>query len=96
MFLKIFSWANLPSAVNSRVISALFQFSSLVVKSKHTDQGITDISVLAMTAVNEIMAKNYVPMDFQDYLLSVYKGTLSILQAGIYILAVPPIHPKKL
>jgi len=77
---QIFSWANLPSAVNSRVISALFQFSSLVVKSKHTDQGITDISVLAMTAVNEIMAKNYVPMDFQDYLLSVYKGTLSILQ----------------
>ena len=29
------------------------------------DSGITDISVLAMSAINEIMGKNYIPHDFQ-------------------------------
>jgi len=79
-FSQIFSWAHLPSAVNTRVINILFQFASLVIKSKYQDQGITDISVLSMSAVNEIMTKNYIPIDFQDYLISMYKGTLLILQ----------------
>ena len=79
-FSQIFCWADLHSAVNSRVINVLFQFSSLIIKNKRTEQGITELSVLAMEAVNEIMAKNYIPHDFQDYLLSVYRGTLVILQ----------------
>ena len=40
------SWANLPSAVNSRVISALFNLSSLVVKSKYKDKVTIDIIYL--------------------------------------------------
>ena len=32
-------------------------------------KAVSDISVLAMAAVNEIMGKNYIPLDFQDYLV---------------------------
>ncbi len=32
-------------------------------------QAVSEISVLAMAAVNEIMGKNYIPLDFQDYLV---------------------------
>lgn len=76
----IFGWCHLPTAVNSRVISALFQYASLTIKIKGTDQAVSEISVLAMAAVNEIMGKNYIPLDFQDYLVSVYRGTFHILQ----------------
>jgi len=80
IFSQMFSWADLQTAVNSRVINALLHFGSLVVRSKQEEAGITDISVLAITAVNEIMAKNYVPHDFQGYLYSVYRGILILLQ----------------
>jgi hypothetical protein len=80
IFSQMFSWAELQTAVNSRVINSLFQFASLVLRTKQDDQGITDISVLAMSAINEIMAKNYVPHDFQGYLYTVYRGILILLQ----------------
>ena len=34
----IFGWCHLPTAVNSRVISALFQYASLTIKIKGADQ----------------------------------------------------------
>ena len=38
------------------------------------------LGVLAMGAINEIMSKNCVPHDFEDFLLQMFRNTFHLLQ----------------
>lgn len=38
------------------------------------------LGVLAMGAINEIMSKNCVPHDFEDFLLQMFRNTFQLLQ----------------
>lgn len=42
--------------------------------------GSSSLGVLAMVCINEIMAKNCVPTDFEDYLLKMFQQTFQLLQ----------------
>lgn len=77
----IFTWANLSLTVSSRLINVLFQYASLEVKSQGSDDVSTALSVLAMGAINEIIYKNFVPQDFNDYLVIMFRNSFHLLQS---------------
>lgn len=83
IFAQLMSWTELHLVVSTRVLNMLTQFSSLTLRRKVGQPqvgGITELSVLAMAALNEVLGKNYAPPDYQGFLTTVYRGTLSILQ----------------
>jgi len=80
-FAHIFTWADLTSTVSSRLINVLFQYASLEIKSQGNDEVSTALSVLSMGAINEIIYKNYVPQDFNDYLVIMFRNSFHLLQS---------------
>ena len=38
------------------------------------------LGILAMNCINEILAKNCVPLEFEDFLLQMFQQTFSLLQ----------------
>ena len=45
------------------------------------DESLSDLSVLALTAINEILYKSYVPADFTSFLLVLFRNSFQILQS---------------
>lgn len=77
----IFTWAPLHLVVSSKLIHILFQFSGLAVRSRGSDEALCELSVLALTAVTEIIYKSYVPADLTTYLMLLFKNSCHILQS---------------
>ncbi|XP_038064327.1 exportin-6-like isoform X1 [Patiria miniata] len=48
--------------------------------SSFSSSGSSSLGVLAMTCINEIMAKNCVPTDFEEYLLKMFQQAFQLLQ----------------
>jgi len=75
----IFTWAPLHCVVSSKLIHVLFQYAGLAVRAPQDDT-LSELSVLAITAVTEIIYKSYVPADLNGYLLILFKNAFHILQ----------------
>ena len=75
----IFTWAPLHCVVSSKLIHVLFQYAGLAVRAPQ-DENLSELSVLAITAVTEIIYKSYVPADLNSYLLILFKNAFHILQ----------------
>ena len=43
----------------------------------------SNLGILAMSTINEIMYKNCIPPDFENYLLQMFKNTFQLLQAVV-------------
>ena len=48
----------------------------------------TQLSILAMSTINEIIYRHCVPVDFEDFLLQMFQNTFQLLQ----LLVQPPIE----
>ena len=51
--------------------------------SQGKDEACTELSVLAMNAINEIISKNYVPIDFADHLVIMFRSCHQLLQTAL-------------
>lgn len=49
-------------------------------QSEGSKEDRAQLGVLAMTCVNELVSKNCVPMDFEEYLLRMFQQTFFLLQ----------------
>jgi len=87
----IFTWAPLHLVVSSKLIHILFQFSGLAVRSRGSDEALGELSVLALTAVTEIIYKSYVPADLTTYLLLLFKNSCHILQSIVTDQGIPSL-----
>lgn len=86
----LFSWIPLSSLITPHLLNTIFLFASLGADPQHNklhngslDKSFTSgesLGVLAMGAINEIMSKNCVPRDFEDFLLQMFRNTFHLLQ----------------
>ncbi|XP_069996041.1 exportin-6 [Penaeus vannamei] len=86
----LFSWIPLSSLITPHLLNTIFLFASLGADPQHNKlhNGSLDnsfmsgdsLGVLAMGAINEIMSKNCVPHDFEDFLLQMFRNTFQLLQ----------------
>uniref|UniRef100_A0A8C6UF02 Exportin 6 n=1 Tax=Neogobius melanostomus TaxID=47308 RepID=A0A8C6UF02_9GOBI len=75
----LFSWIPLSTSITPTLLASIFHFArfgcDLRTKAERARLG-----VLAMTCVNELVSKNCVPMDFEEYLLRMFQQTFFLLQ----------------
>ncbi|XP_066990340.1 exportin-6 isoform X2 [Macrobrachium rosenbergii] len=87
----LFSWIPLSSLITPHLLNTIFIFASLGADPQHNKRrpnGTIESScvpgeslgVLAMGAINELMSKNCVPHDFEDFLLQMFRNTFQLLQ----------------
>uniref|UniRef100_A0A8C8I0A9 Importin N-terminal domain-containing protein n=1 Tax=Oncorhynchus tshawytscha TaxID=74940 RepID=A0A8C8I0A9_ONCTS len=89
----LFSWIPLSTSITPSLLASIFHFArfgcDLRVKPKtppsiySSCSGQVDrsrLGVLAMTCINELVSKNCVPLDFEEYLLRMFQQTFFLLQ----------------
>ncbi|XP_014672669.1 PREDICTED: exportin-6-like isoform X2 [Priapulus caudatus] len=76
----LFSWIPLSAMITSNLLAAIFHFASFGCEPNLSSCKGTELGVLAMTCINEIMAKNCVPADFEEFLLQMFQQTFQLLQ----------------
>ncbi|RXN01668.1 Exportin-6, partial [Acipenser ruthenus] len=90
----LFSWIPLSTSITPALLDTIFHFarfgcdvrggkgklSSTSVNGSTQLPGGPRLGVLAMTCVNELMSKNCVPLDFEEYLLRMFQQTFFLLQ----------------
>lgn len=80
----LFSWIPLSAYITSSLLTTIFHFASLGCDGVRTIDGHTpsgpSLGVLAMGCINEILSKNCVPVDFEDFLLQMFQNTFHLLQ----------------
>ncbi|XP_068613529.1 exportin-6-like [Brachionichthys hirsutus] len=91
----LFSWIPLSTSITPTLLASIFHFArfgcDLRTKAKmgsfissnsssSNGQDRARLGVLAMTCVNELVSKNCVPMDFEEYLLRMFQQTFFLLQ----------------
>ncbi|XP_071494224.1 exportin-6-like [Diadema antillarum] len=92
--LHFFSWMPLSGNITPSLITVIFHFANFGcdiqsvsrgtspgrANDSFSSSGSSSLGVLAMSCINEIMAKNCVPADFEDYLLRMFQQTFQLLQ----------------
>ncbi|RLV89501.1 hypothetical protein DV515_00014837 [Chloebia gouldiae] len=90
----LFSWIPLSASITPSLLTTIFHFArfgcdtrarkmSSVNGSSHNallGQERGRLGVLAMACINELMSKNCVPMEFEEYLLRMFQQTFYLLQ----------------
>lgn len=84
----LFSWIPLSSSISPRLLNILFAYTRFgwdpfQVNGRSFSHGSTRsqiLGTLSMTAVNELMAKNCIPNNFEDYLIRVFRFTFYLLK----------------
>ncbi|XP_076324683.1 LOW QUALITY PROTEIN: exportin-6-like [Tachypleus tridentatus] len=90
------SWIPLSYYITSSLLTTIFHFASFgcdpslpLPEHMNSDVGTyfprhttnkSTLGILAMGCINEIMSKNCVPADFEDFLLQMFQNTFHILQ----------------
>ena len=83
--LKANFWCDLDPFLNSielppcRLLAVVFQFAA----QHDSQQAGSELATLAMGAINEIMYRNCVPADFENFLLQLFRNTFHLLQVSI-------------
>lgn len=89
-----FSWMPLSTNISSSLLTVIFHLANFGCEihsvhqgtspskadSSFSTSGSSSIGVLAMNCINEIVAKNCVPMDFEEFLLKMFQQTFQLLQ----------------
>lgn len=85
----LFSWIPLSSNISPRLLNVLFAYTRFgvhpsLIKGKNFGQNANmpnlPLGTLAMTCINELMAKNCIPNNFEDYLLRVFRFIFHFLK----------------
>uniref|UniRef100_A0A3P8WA05 Exportin 6 n=1 Tax=Cynoglossus semilaevis TaxID=244447 RepID=A0A3P8WA05_CYNSE len=81
----LFSWIPLSTSITPNLLASIFYFArfgcDIQPKANETSKAArARLGVLAMTCVNELVSKNCVPMDFEEYLLRMFQQTFFLLQ----------------
>uniref|UniRef100_A0A8C6WUQ3 Exportin 6 n=1 Tax=Neogobius melanostomus TaxID=47308 RepID=A0A8C6WUQ3_9GOBI len=78
----LFSWIPLSTSITPTLLASIFHFARFGcdLRTKMTKAERARLGVLAMTCVNELVSKNCVPMDFEEYLLRMFQQTFFLLQ----------------
>ncbi|XP_027758280.1 exportin-6 [Empidonax traillii] len=90
----LFSWIPLSTSITPSLLTTIFHFARFgcdtrarkmpsVNGSSHNSvlgQERGRLGVLAMSCINELMSKNCVPMEFEEYLLRMFQQTFYLLQ----------------
>uniref|UniRef100_A0A672QHL7 Exportin-6-like n=1 Tax=Sinocyclocheilus grahami TaxID=75366 RepID=A0A672QHL7_SINGR len=86
----LFSWIPLSSSITPSLLASIFNFARFgcqqPIKTKpltgqmvgHAERA--KLGVMAMNCINELMCKNCVPVDFEEFLLRMFQQTFYLLQ----------------
>jgi len=97
--IHLFTWVPLSTVISPRLLAAIFHFAGLGIpcmnasttgnSSDHSYNKYTktQLSILAMSTINEIIYRHCVPADFEDFLLQMFQNTFQLLQ----LLVQPPV-----
>ncbi|PIK40064.1 putative exportin-6 [Apostichopus japonicus] len=89
-----FSWMPLSAHISSNLLTVIFHLANFgcdihsvhqatspsKANSSFSTSGSSSIGVLAMNCINEIVGKNCVPVDFEEFLLKMFQQTFQLLQ----------------
>ncbi|ESO82003.1 hypothetical protein LOTGIDRAFT_135499 [Lottia gigantea] len=84
-----FSWIPLSSTITPQLLSTIFHFAGFGCEvrnvrasspSSSASVNAQYLGVLAMNCINELLAKNCVPQEFEDFLVQMFQQTFSLLQ----------------
>ncbi|XP_054036666.1 exportin-6 isoform X3 [Dryobates pubescens] len=88
----LFSWIPLSSSITPALLTAVFHFARFGCAARGRKPRAPNgpaappaperarLGVLAMACINELMAKNCVPLEFEEYLLRMFQQTFYLLQ----------------
>ena len=86
----LFSWIPLSSTITSSLLSTIFHFAGFGCEVSHQRGQVSpgssfstdtqSLGVLAMCCINELLSKNCVPQEFEDFLLQMFQQTFHLLQ----------------
>ena len=90
----LFSWIPLSSTITPSLLSTIFHFagfgcevntshgtsSPAAANSSFSASRNESLGVLAMCCINELLSKNCVPVEFEDFLLQMFQQTFYLLQ----------------
>uniref|UniRef100_A0AAR2KIS4 Importin N-terminal domain-containing protein n=1 Tax=Pygocentrus nattereri TaxID=42514 RepID=A0AAR2KIS4_PYGNA len=78
----LFSWIPLSSSITPALLASIFHFARFGCQTGqmigHADRA--RLGVMAMSCINELMCKNCVPLDFEEFLLRMFQQTFYLLQ----------------
>ncbi|KAK6169003.1 hypothetical protein SNE40_020137 [Patella caerulea] len=84
-----FSWIPLSTTITPQLLSTIFHFAGFGCEVRNVRASSPNSSfsgnaqflgVLAMNCINELLAKNCVPQEFEDFLVQMFQQTFSLLQ----------------
>ncbi len=89
----LFSWIPLSTTITPSLLSTIFHFAGFgcdpLIQSNtggspggsfNAGASSQSLGVLAMCCINELLAKNCVPAEFEDFLLQMFQQTFYLLQ----------------
>lgn len=84
----LFSWIPISTNISPRLLAVLFAYTRYgvhpsLIQGKRFPSVATPnlpLGVLAMTCINELMAKSCIPTNFEEYLMSVFKFSFHFLK----------------
>ena len=90
----LFSWIPLSSTITPQLLSTIFHFAVFGCEVSPARRGTRpsselpsggddsnrSLGVLAMCCINELLSKNCVPQEFEDFLLQMFQQTFYLLQ----------------
>uniref|UniRef100_A0A3P8XV62 Importin N-terminal domain-containing protein n=1 Tax=Esox lucius TaxID=8010 RepID=A0A3P8XV62_ESOLU len=77
----LFSWIPLSTNITPSLLASIFHFARFGCDLRVNGQlDRSRLGVLAMTCVNELVSKNCVPLEFEEYLLRMFQQTFFLLQ----------------
>uniref|UniRef100_A0A8C1AGN5 Exportin 6 n=1 Tax=Cyprinus carpio carpio TaxID=630221 RepID=A0A8C1AGN5_CYPCA len=78
----LFSWIPLSSSITPSLLASIFHFARFGCQTGqmvgHAERA--RLGVMAMNCINELMCKNCVPVDFEEFLLRMFQQTFYLLQ----------------
>ncbi|KAL8597658.1 hypothetical protein ACOMHN_031593 [Nucella lapillus] len=84
-----FSWAPLSATLTPQLLSTVFHFAAFgcegkAARASSSSSGYSSqtpyLGVLSMNCINEVLSKNFVPAEFEDFLLQMFQQTFNLLQ----------------
>ncbi|XP_072125332.1 exportin-6 isoform X2 [Mobula birostris] len=90
----LFSWIPLSTSITPTLLTTIFHFARFGCDTRakklvavngngHNNNSVPErgrLGVLAMSCINELMSKNCVPVEFEEYLLRMFQQTFYLLQ----------------
>ena len=81
----LFSWIPLSTTITPQLLSTIFHFAAFgcdtnLANVSSSSSGGQSLGVAAMCCVNELLCKNCVPAEFEDFLLQMFQQTFYLLQ----------------